>query len=241
VAGIRDRSMQSGYGRTLAGWIGLDPQEVARAVQSARTAAAQRPTEAARSSRSDGGRAPGSASAGTPAARGDREATNGGVRDPLPSMSIGELPSDPVTRLERELLMAVLQHPGEVERETAERALGMSFTQPALATVRDALVAAFDHYGTPQWVARAADEAPGAFAVLVTQLAIAPLPIRDDQVREYCRGLTTSLIGRGLLQSKAELLGALQRTTASDEPERYRALQRQLVDIETERRRILGD
>ena len=241
VAGIRDRSMQSGYGRTLAGWIGLDPQEVARAVQSARTAAAQRPTEAARPSRTDGGRTPASSSAGSAAVRGDREAPDGGVRDPTPSMSIGELPSDPVTRLERELLMAVLQHPGEVERETAGRALGMTFTQPALATVRDALVAAFEHYGMPQWVARAAEEAPGAFAALVTQLAIAPLPIRDDQVREYCRGLTNSLIGRGLLQSKAELLGALQRTTATEEPERYRALQRQLVDIEAERRRILGD
>ncbi|WAB81087.1 DNA primase [Microcella daejeonensis] len=235
VAGIRDRSMQSGYGRTLAGWIGLDPQEVARAVQSARTAAAAKPADAPRG-RADAPRASGQGqdarSAGSPTPPAPEAA---------PSMSIDQLPTDPVTRLERELLMAVLQHPGEVDREVAARALATTFTQPALATVRDALVAAFEHYGTQQWVARSADEAPGVFAALVTQLAIAPLPIRDDQVREYCRGLTTSLIGRDLLRRKTELLGALQRTSAAEDPDRYRALQRQLVDTEAERRRVLGD
>lgn len=235
VAGIRDRSMQSGYGRTLAGWIGLDPQEVARAVQSARTTAASKPTETTRS-RGDAQRPTGQD------ARPDAPGSSTPTAEPAaPSMSIDQLPTDPVTRLERELLMAVLQHPGEVDREVAARALATTFTQPALATVRDALVAAFEHYGTPQWVARAADEAPGVFAALVTQLAIAPLPIRDDQVRDYCRGLTTSLIGRDLLRRKSELLGALQRTSSTEDPERYRSLQRQLVDTEAERRRVLGD
>ncbi|WAB83258.1 DNA primase [Microcella daejeonensis] len=235
VAGIRDRSMQSGYGRTLAGWIGLDPQEVARAVQSARTAAGAKPADAPRG-RADALRASGQGQDARPAGSPTPPAP-----EAAPSMSIDQLPTDPVTRLERELLMAVLQHPGEVDREVAARALATTFTQPALATVRDALVAAFEHYGTQQWVARAADEAPGVFAALVTQLAIAPLPIRDDQVREYCRGLTTSLIGRDLLRRKTELLGALQRTSAAEDPDRYRALQRQLVDTEAERRRVLGD
>ncbi len=235
VAGIRDRSMQSGYGRTLAGWIGLDPQEVSRAVQSARTSAAAKPADGPRS-RGDAQRPSGQD------ARPDAPGSATPTAEPAaPSMSIDQLPTDPVTRLERELLMAVLQHPGEVDREVAARALATTFTQPALATVRDALVAAFEHYGTPQWVARAADEAPGVFAALVTQLAIAPLPIRDDQVRDYCRGLTTSLIGRDLLRRKSELLGALQRTSSTEDPERYRSLQRQLVDTEAERRRVLGD
>ncbi|KRF31176.1 DNA primase [Yonghaparkia sp. Soil809] len=259
VAGIRDQSMQSGYARTLAGWIGMEPAEVSRAVQAARRASGARPAPGRGASEpgrgaaepgrgpSDpgptGGGATGRSTAGAP--QGDRSAADAPPPEDRgyapPSISMSDLPGDPVTRLERELLMAVLQHPGEIDREIALRALHTSFTVPALSTVRDALVGAFEHYGTDQWVARAAEEAPGAFAPLVMQLAIAPLPIRGDHVREYCTGVTTSLIERDLLRRKTELLGALQRTDASGDPERYRTLQRQLVDLETERRRIRGD
>lgn len=137
--------------------------------------------------------------------------------------------------------MALLQHPGDVPRETAQRALHTTFTQQALATVRDALLAAFEHYGTPQWAQHVTTEAPAAFAPLVTQLAIAPLPVREDHVAEYCTGITISLIERDLLRRKTELLGALQRTEAQADPERYRTIQTELVAVEAERRRIRGD
>ena len=137
--------------------------------------------------------------------------------------------------------MALLQHPGEVPIETARTALQTTFSQPALATVRDALLVALEHYGTPDWVRKVSDEAPTAFGPLVTQLAIAPLPIRDGHVATYCRGVTVSLIERDLLRRKTELLGALQRMDSAQDPDRYRALQQQMVDIETERRRVRGD
>ncbi len=253
VAGIRDQSMQSGYARTLAGWIGLDPQEVARAVQAARRASSQRTTTAPPNRRGSTGPAIGAVDPGparaAPEPRGAPEDPYGAAPPPpddrggysSPAISIADLPSDPVSRLERELLMALLQHPGEIDREVAARALSTSFSVAALGTVRDALVAAFEHYGAPQWVARAAAEAPSAFVPLVTQFAIAPLPIRGDHVKEYCTGVTTSLIERDLLRRKAELLGALQRADAAADPERYRALQRELVALEAERRRVRGD
>jgi DNA primase len=55
---------------------------------------------------------------------------------------------------------------------------------------------------------------------------------------EYCARVTSDLIDRDLLRSKAELLGALQRTDAAAEPERYAGLQRDLVGIERERRQL---
>jgi DNA primase len=86
-----------------------------------------------------------------------------------------------------------------------------------------------------------AEKAPPAFSPLVTQLAIAPLPMRDGRTAEYCAGVTTSLIDRDLLRRKTELLGALQRTDATADPERHRALQQQLVEVEAERRKVRGD
>lgn len=158
-----------------------------------------------------------------------------------PTIGIAQLPNDPVTRLERELLMALLQHPDEIPLDTAQRALHATFSQPALATVRDSMLAAIGAYGSSDWARTVSDEAPTAFSPLVTQLAIAPLPIREGYAAEYCQGVTTSLIERDLLRRKTELLGALQRTDGSAEPERYRALQRELVELEAERRRVRGD
>jgi DNA primase len=237
VAGIRDESLSIGYTRTLAGWIGMDPTEVAQAVRAARRAPARGPSAASAGRGPQGGAetAPGSATI----AAGDAAAAM--AAESVPTIGIAQLPTDPVTRLERELLMALLQHPGEIAIETAKRALHTTFTQPALATVRDAVLAALDAYATPDWARRVAEEAPPAFSPLVTQLAIAPLPMRDGRTAEYCAGVTTSLIDRDLLRRKTELLGALQRTDAADDPERHRALQQQLVEVEAERRKVRGD
>lgn len=236
VAGIRDESLSIGYTRTLAGWIGMDPTEVAQAVRAARRAPARAstpPSSRAGSSTTD------VANASPAIVAGDTAAAMGETA--VPTIGIAQLPTDPVTRLERELLMALLQHPDEIAIETAQRALTTTFTQPALATVRDAVLAAIDDYGTPHWVRRVAEEAPPAFSPLVTQLAIAPLPMRDGRAAEYCAGVTTSLIDRDLLRRKTELLGALQRTDAAAEPDRHRSLQQQLVELEGERRKVRGD
>jgi len=251
VAGIRDESLSIGYTRTLAGWIGMDPTEVAHAVRAARRAP-PRPSTARRSSPSSvtlstGEQAPGPAAEPGAASRpeppripvGDASAAMAEAMVPI--IGIAQLPNDPVTRLERELLMALLQHPDEIPLEMARRALHTTFSQPALATVRDALLAAIEAYGSSEWARRVADEAPPAFSPLVTQLAIAPLPIREGFAAEYCQGVTTSLIERDLLRRKTELLGALQRTDAAAEPERHRSVQRELMELEAERRRVRGD
>ncbi len=238
VAGIRDESLSIGYTRTLAGWIGMDPTEVAQAVRAVRRA----PARAAEPRSTSAGSPTGPAAPGEGAARipvGDAHAAM--AEAVIPTIGIAQLPSDPVTRLERELLMALLQHPDEIPLETARRALHTTFSQPALATVRDALLAGLDAYGSSDWARRVAEEAPPAFSPLVTQLAIAPLPIREGFAAEYCQGVTTSLIERDLLRRKTELLGALQRTDAAAEPDRHRTLQRELVELEAERRRVRGD
>lgn len=247
VAGIRDESLSVGYTRTLAGWIGVEPAEVARAVRSARRPASGPGAlaGAASGSAAAGSSASNSASGTAAPAGGPRivagDAAAAMATQSAPTIGMAQLPADPVTRLERELIMALLQHPDEIPLETAQRALHTTFSQPALATVRDALLAAIDAYGHTGWVRRVTEESPSAFAPLVTQLAIAPLPIREGFAAEYCAGVTTSLIERDLLRRKTELVGALQRTEASADPARYRTLQQELVDIEAERRRVRGD
>ncbi len=206
VAGIRDPALGSGYVRNLAGWLGMDLAEVGRAVKSVLSAR---------------GRDGGSAEIARPA---------------QVAPSLVQLPSDPNTRLERDALMAILQHPELVGRELAERAAFVAFANQSLAIVRDGVAASLDAFGSPQWLSRVTDQVPQPFASLVQQLGVAPIPGDPEQLDVYCRGVVSHLLERELLRRKVELLGALQRTDAAADPERHRAIQHELVTIEADRR-----
>ncbi|MET0990630.1 MAG: DNA primase [Glaciihabitans sp.] len=243
VAGIRDQSMSVGYARNLAGWLGMDPTEVGRAVTSARsgaskasTAAPARPAPsyaAAESSR-------GGTNAGAPDTSVARHRATEEVAVPqLPQEagpSIMDLPTDQATRLERDALMAMLQHPTDIGREMLARATQVGFVNSTLAVVRDAVATSLDAMETPEWVATVIDAVPAPFASLVQQLAIAPIPQREELIASYCLEVTVSLVQLDLLRAKADLLGALQRTDATADPDRYARIQHELLRVEQERR-----
>ena len=215
VASIRDQALNIGYVRNLAGWLGLNPDEVGRAVSASRARTPEIPRQAL------------NAAANAPASAAEPEA------------SLMHLPTDPVTRLERDALMAILQQPALIGGDLIERASQVGFTNASLAVVRDGLVASLDKVDSAGWLARVIDEVPGRFAMLVKELALAPLPERAGrELTLYCQAVTTDLIARDLLRRKAELLGQSQRTDAASEPQKYRALQVELVRIEAERRAL---
>ncbi len=214
VAKIRDRVIRDGYARELAGWLGMDPNDVAREIRS--TTPRTTPLT------------PGSAVAADT------------VREDAP-YQMSSLSQDPVTALERDGLMVLLQHPDLVEIERASAILATQFSHGALALVRDAMVSAFEFYPTPQWVTKVTEETPAALSTLVGQLAVGPLPEQAHQASRYCDGVTSSLLDRELLRKKAEVLGALQRSDPTGDPANYRALQESLVGLERDRRELRGE
>ncbi len=224
VSGIRDPALHDGYIRNLAGWIGVDPQEVTRAVRSA--ASNRKPQAEARAAVSEPG----------PGRSGQEEA-------PHPQgPSITQLSTDPVTRLERDALMALLQHPDSVGRELAARMSQVAFSNQTLKVVRDGLAASIEEFGTAKWLDRIAEEVGDGFSGIVHQLAIAPIPEKEGrEMTIYCVGVVSSLIRRDLLSKKADLLGQLQRTDQASDPEKYRELQRDLMSVEAERRSLISD
>ncbi|MEP6478788.1 MAG: DNA primase [Rhodoglobus sp.] len=215
VAGIRDQALNVGYVRNLAGWLGMDPNEVGRAVRAASSNAPRHePVEA----RAESTEAP-------------------APEEP----SLTKLQTDPATRLERDALMAILQHPGEVGEDFVGRASRVGFVDNTLAVVRDAIATSVEHWDAPDWVARVAAEVPPSFATLVKQLSVAPIPSREDKLGAYCRSVTIDLIDRDLLRQKKDLMGISQRTGATDDPARYGEIQRELVRVESERRALRND
>ncbi len=219
VGEIRDPVLRPGYTRELSRMLGVDMDEVARAVTNAQSGA--------RASASGGPNAP----------------RHGGVVDtPVERpFSLVELPSDPVTRLERDGLMAMLQRPTLIGRDILDSAVQTSFSNTSLAVVRDAIAASLAHCDAPDWLERVVSEVPETLRNLVQELAMANLPERTEKdVARYVRDITIVLIDKDLLRLKAELLGRLQRADPGD-TDLYRALQRELVRVEAERRALRED
>ncbi len=211
VASIRDQALSVGYVRNLAGWLGMDPGEVGRAVASVRGASA-RASESDRSSVQE-----------QPAAE---------------ALDLRKLPTDPATRLERDALMAMLQYPSEVGADLVRQASSVDFVDNTLSVVRDAIATSIEHIASPDWLSRVAAEVPAPFETLVKQLGVAPIPERAELIGVYCRGVSAALVDRDLLRQKRDLLGTMQRIDSVAEPERYAQVQRDLVRVEAERRAL---
>lgn len=228
VARIRDRALQREYTRSLAGWIGMDISEVARAV------------------RSSGNLRPASNGRGA-----TREAPA-----PMPARRGLE---DPVSKIERQALEALVQYPMYVVGSGFEELGGEAFSVPSYRAVHDAIRAAggFDAFvkllrqaeelfGKGEKAVQAATRAfvddvrelmiPEVAAVLM-ELAVAPLPQdREDQLRAYCRGAMGAMVRLDVTRRLADANANLQRLS-EDDPQYTQAF-RELMRLEEVRRRF---
>lgn len=207
---IRDRALADGYVRTVAGWLGVGPDEVRRAVRDA----GPRPLP------SSGGAAP---------------------AHPPADVALQQLERDPASRMERDAIAALLQHPAVLGKDLAARGASAYVSNPSLAVVRDGVLASLDAIEASDFSERVAQTVPAEIVPLVRTLAMAPIPQSTQEgVTAYVRGIVSSLVDRDILRRKAELLGSLQRMGTTD-PEGAKGLQEQLVDLERERRTLRSE
>jgi DNA primase len=220
VAGIRDRSMQLGYSRSLARWIGIDTEDVRREVARAASTPARGPrTEQRRDARPDPEAAPAT-----------------------PVLAAPD-PRDPVARLERQALIVVLQYPQHVPAsfdELGEDAFGV----PAWRAVHDAVraaggVAAGREVGGGRWVEAVVEQAPETVAPLVTELAVAPVPEdRESVIGAYVADVARALVDLGLTRRIADAKSRLQRLDQEKDPAAYQQAFSDLLAIEQQRRTL---
>ncbi|UFU01722.1 DNA primase [Ruania suaedae] len=235
VARIRDRVLRAGYIRELAGWLGLDEGTVRQAVQQAGRAPAQ-----------GGGPS-------RPAAGGRGQAPDGAARPAVDR-------SDPVARLERQVLEVVIQLPQHALEAGFDDLGADTFVAPAHRAVHDAIrsVGGTRRFGelaggllaggagaqgsdraAALWAEEVREAAGGPVATLVTELAVAPLPEdRPDSLGHYARGVLVALLRMGLTRQIADAKGRLQRMDPNDPA--YAEAFAELLAVE-ERRRGLQD
>ncbi len=243
VASIRDGSLRPEYTRSVAGWIGVEVEQVQAEV-----------ARAARSAAQDGARPraerPGSAAAaGAPG----RDPGWGAPPDDVPEPSADEaraaLPPpnlrDPVVVAERQLLQCLLQYPALFTPETVDAIPSESLAAPAHRAVVDGVRAA----GGPRtdishaaWTDAVAEAAPMAVRGLVSELAVAELPTRFDPStglpeRRYVDSLLVRVQEVALTRRIGDAMSAMRRMAADPEadPVRSRALSQELQDLQRRR------
>lgn len=211
ISGIRDRALRPEYTRQLAGWLGMDLEQVRAQVR-----------RMERNQQHPGGDYQGEMTASAPMVR---------LRD---------LPNDPTTRHERDVIAAVLQYPHMLSEAQLDGVLSYRFSDPSLDTIRNAIITSRPALGTPQWLPQVQEDLPQAFMPLAMDLSMVALPTGPgpEQVAAYVRSLAASLIERDLLRRKAELLSELQRTDIETDPMRHRELSEELVAVEQRKREI---
>lgn len=236
VADLRDPALRPGYTRELARMLGMELGEVTRAVRGAgargRAADGQRDRPGdARGAGPDRGEPGGRDGGGAVARPGD--AREGGDATSDRPFSIVQLPNDPATRLERDALQAIMQVPEAATPDLLTRALESRFDNPTLAVVLNGVISALDDARRLS-VEDVIAEVPPEYALLVGQLATAPIPFgRESEIGRYVDALMKSVIDRELLRQKAELRSRQMRVELGSEL--WRTLSRAIVDIDMER------
>lgn len=222
VAQIRDTGIRPAYTRELAGWLGMPIEEVSRYVG----AAAKR-----------------AASGGTPNGQPERSTAATAPPSNAPAFNRPD-PRDPVAGMERQALEVVLQEPSVLGGGNWERFEASHFSTPAYAAVHAGIRAT----GVAQaadpvaWVEKVRQEVPDPLRPLVSELAVTPLPASTPEaMQRYCRDILARLFELQITRIKADKMGQLQRLDAAAYPEEFQRLNRELMQLEMQRRALRAE
>ena len=174
IGAIRDTALRPEYIRTVAGWLGVDIEQLRQeVVRAGRKASVPTP---------DGARERGG---GEPAAyRGEGVAEEDAVAAAAAAAVVSPPDlRDPIVRAERQLLQALLQYRSRVPDQTIANIPVEAFTAPAHAAVFDGIrTIAGDgvNRSSQGWVSAVTESVPLPVRGLVQELSVAPLPTRLD-------------------------------------------------------------
>ncbi|MDQ0822001.1 DNA primase [Arthrobacter sp. V4I6] len=240
VAQIRDAGIRPAYARELAGWLGMPVEEVSRAVGAAAKRAAIGPAGGSGAVQAQGRGQGDGYGAGPGAGPAPGAAPASAV---LPSFNRPD-PRDPVATMERQALEVALHEPGMLEGETWQRFSESRFSTPAYLAVHQAIRATgLGFTGDPvRWVEQLLQEVPEPLRPLVSELAVVPLPASTAEgVQRYCKDILARLFELQITRVKADKMGQLQRLDASADPEEFQRLNRELMQLEVQRRSLRSD
>jgi DNA primase len=147
----------------------------------------------------------------------------------------------PTTKFERQILEILVQRPQAFTPELLNRIVGAGFTQSDFGLVAEAASRISSELRSSDWVNQLANQLVGDQLDLLRALALAELPATSDSdLERYSKGVVSGAMLQALAREKNDLLAALKRIDMATQPDSYAAVQRQLVELEAERRTYMA-
>jgi DNA primase len=104
----------------------------------------------------------------------------------------------------------------------------------------DLVLENLDQIGDSSFANLIATKADEDLLPLIRELALAPLPIKSEaDLPRYAQGVVNGAMIKALEREKSDLLAALRRAEANTSEEQKSQIQRQLVELEEERRSLM--
>ncbi|MFM5904586.1 MAG: DNA primase [Micrococcales bacterium] len=218
IAQIRDAALRPAYVRELADWVNLPIDDINRITQEAQKS--QRAAAVA-DLRTDVPPPP--------------EEQAGPSSGSVPSID----PRDPVALAEQRVLQVLIQCPQAFDQAQLGRIIASGMSAPIHNIVLRALGDALGLEANT-WLGRLELAIPSQHLTYLRSLAAAPLPAANPQQLDmYAKGVVTKALINCVANEKAQLLAALRR--ANPEAPEHKEIQQRLVQLEVERRQLLGD
>lgn len=228
LAGIKDRALRPAYIREVAGWLGLEADEVQRSVLESQ----QNPQQSYREK-----------------AQADQDAREAQAREERRSEEQSENPfdipdaRDPVARMEREALEVILQVPHYLSGAQWQELVNVQYRYRMHSALAQGIIGAASEI-VPQpgagWVNSVRSHCPEQVHGLLAELTVSPIPARtEEQLARYVHDILNRLFEQQINRQKSDLLMQLQRMNPATDEQRYQQLQRDLLNLEIRRRNIM--
>ncbi|MDA7799032.1 DNA primase [Aquiluna sp.] len=160
-----------------------------------------------------------------------------------PMRQAGQAPKSsetPQTRLEKQILEVLVQAPTVFSSEQLRRMTASGLSEPQNQRVLEAVLSLSSQLTDNSFANLLVSTVEPDDADLVRAFAMADLPVANDAAfAKYSSGIVKSAMLNTLSREKLDLMSALRRVDATASPEQLSQVQRQLVNLESERRDLM--
>lgn len=140
-------------------------------------------------------------------------------------------------RFERQMLEVLVQIPTAFNSEKLARIAGAGLQDASYQQVLETANRLSSELNSSDWANQLANQSNPEALNLIRELALSELPAHTEaDLSRYARGVVNGAMLQALAREKTDLLAALKRIDMASQPEAYAQVQRQLVELEAERR-----
>lgn len=153
------------------------------------------------------------------------------------------LPSaEPIAdKLETQIMQVLVQNPSAFSVSQLRRMQAAGLTTPEYRALLEVVLENSERLAEPSFANLLVTAVEERLQAVVRQLALAPLPLKSEaDLGKYSLGIVNAAMIRALDREKTDLLAALRRAELAASDEQKMAIQRQLVELEAERRSLMN-